>query len=79
MYDFKNYGFWKCGSNTTCSYICDRKHEWVIYKILNLFALKTYVYLTCSARLGIQNISFKVVNQDRNDTYHVYNLCKKDF
>jgi hypothetical protein len=26
------------------------------------------LYLTCSVKLGVQNINFKVVNQHKNDT-----------
>jgi hypothetical protein len=32
-FDPKNYGFKKCGSNKSCSYICDRGHECIIYMI----------------------------------------------
>ncbi len=28
-----NYGFWKCSFNKSCSYICDRRHECIIYMI----------------------------------------------
>ncbi len=32
-FDSKNYGFWKYASNENCSYLCDRKHECIIYMI----------------------------------------------
>jgi len=71
MYELKIYGFWKCGLNESCSVLCDKKRESVIYKILNLFAFTTNAYLTCNVKLGMQNINFKVVNQHINDTCHV--------
>jgi len=30
VFHFENYGFWKCGLNKTCSYLCDRGHECII-------------------------------------------------
>ncbi len=33
VFDLENYGFWKCGFNKSCSYICDRGHECIIYMI----------------------------------------------
>ncbi len=32
-FDFENYGFWKCDFNKSCSYLCDRRHECIIYMI----------------------------------------------
>jgi len=26
-FDLRYYGFWKCGFNKTCSYLCDGGHE----------------------------------------------------
>jgi len=31
VFDFENYGFWKCGFNKTCSYLWDIGHECIIY------------------------------------------------
>jgi hypothetical protein len=33
VFDLENYGFSKCGFNKSCSYICDRGHECIIYMI----------------------------------------------
>jgi hypothetical protein len=32
-FDLENYGFWKCGLNKSCSYLCDKGHECIIYMI----------------------------------------------
>jgi len=32
-FDSKYYGFWKCGLNKSCSYLCDKGHECIIYMI----------------------------------------------
>ncbi len=32
-FDLENYGFWKCDLNKSCSYLCDRGHECIIYMI----------------------------------------------
>jgi hypothetical protein len=55
VFDFENYGFWKCGLNISYSYLCDKGHECTIYMIQNQFLVKTYLYLTCNVKLGVQN------------------------
>jgi hypothetical protein len=55
-FDLEKYGFWKCGLNKICSYLCDRGLECIIYMIENQFVVKTYLYLTCNVKLGIYNI-----------------------
>jgi hypothetical protein len=41
---------------------------------INNFVVEMYLYLTCSVKLNIQNIKFKVINQHKNDTCHVQSL-----
>ncbi len=38
---------------TKIVHICDRRHECIIYMIQNQFVVKTYLFLTCSVKLGI--------------------------
>ncbi len=40
--------------------------------------MKTYLDLTCSVKLGIQNTNFKVMNEHKNHTCHVH-IYKKTF
>jgi len=49
--DFENMALKK-----SCSYLCDRGHECVIYMIPNQFVIK--FYLTCSVKLSIINTNF---------------------
>jgi hypothetical protein len=55
VFDPENFGFWKCGINKSCSYLCDKGHEYIIYIIRNQFVVKMYLYLTWSAKLDFQN------------------------
>jgi hypothetical protein len=56
VFDLENYGFWNYGFNKSCSYLCDRGHECIIYMIPNQFVIK--IYLTCSVKLNIINTKF---------------------
>jgi len=58
VFDLKNYGFWKCGFNKSSSYICDRRHQCIIYMIWNQLVIKMYFYIKCSVKKGIWNTKF---------------------
>jgi len=49
----ENYGFWKFGINKSCSFLCDKGHEYIKYMIRNQFVVKMYLYLTWSVKLNI--------------------------
>ncbi len=52
-FDLENYGFWKYNFNKSCSYLCDRGHECIIYMIWNQFSIKIYSHLTCSVKMDV--------------------------
>jgi hypothetical protein len=58
VFDLKNYGFWKCGSNKSNLYICDKGHQCIIYMIWNQLVVKMHLYLKCSVKEGIWNTKF---------------------
>jgi hypothetical protein len=59
--DFKNVALTK-----NCSYLCDRRHECIIYMTKNQILVKMYIYLTNNVKLDIPNTNFEVTNQHRN-------------
>ncbi len=70
----ENYGFWKCVSSKSCSCLCDRGHECIIYIISNQFGIKMYKYQKCNVNKGTWNTNFKVINQHKNDMCYVKSL-----
>jgi hypothetical protein len=71
--DFENVALTK-----NCSYLCDRRHECIIYMKKNKILVKMYLYVTNIVKLDIPNTKFEVTNQHRNDMCHVQSL-EKDF
>jgi hypothetical protein len=60
--DFENVTF-----NKSYSYLCNKRHECIIYMMYNQFVVKTYIYITCNVKLGIQNTKKMIISQHRND------------
>jgi len=38
------YGFWKCGLNKSSSYLCDRRHECIIYDIKSICSQNIFIF-----------------------------------
>jgi hypothetical protein len=60
-----------CFFNKSCSCLCDRGHECIIYMILKHFVVKMYLCLKCNVKGGTQNANFKVINKYNNDMRYV--------
>jgi hypothetical protein len=41
-FGLENYGVWKCGFNKSCSYICDKGHECIIY--ISICSKNVFIY-----------------------------------
>jgi hypothetical protein len=44
--------------------------------VTNQFVIKMYLYLICSVKLDIQSIKILIINQHKNNMFHVQSLEK---
>jgi hypothetical protein len=42
-------------------YVIKGMNAWYIYDVKSIFSQKTYLYLTCNVKLGIQNTKFEIL------------------
>ncbi len=65
-FDLENNGFWKCGLNKSCSYLCDKVHD--IYDVKSIWSQNIFI---SNMQCSIGYSKYKLLNYKLTQQWHM--------